>query len=136
MRSKEQNMKTYKVNVQNQAEILEAIKNDTKGFSDFAKECGYDSSHPFWKDGELMLNFTPDESNSYTPRIYLENPSILNNLEKVSATIQTTSFGDLNMNEYKLFMEAIEKAFKLANYINSMSQWDLDNTFPTVEIEM
>lgn len=32
--------------------------------------------------------------------------------------------------------EAIEKAFKLANYINSMSQWDLDNTFPTVEIEM
>ena len=126
-------MKNYELTKQNREEVLEAIKNDTKDFAEFAKECGYDIWHPFWKVNDLMLRITPDGSNRYSPSIYLENPDIVNKLEKVTFTIQTSSYGELNMDEYMQFMEATEKAFRLANYLNSMSQWDLDNTFPNVE---
>ena len=128
-------MKTFKINDSNRESQLAEIKHLTSSLREFANECGYEMEYPFWYNDGLRVMFEPKNGIDYLPTIYVENVDPFRKIDKTTFKIQTTSFGALNMDEYEKFIKANNDAFRLANYFNNMSDYELKGYFPTVQFE-
>jgi ribosomal protein S16 len=109
---------------------LNMIKNDPafKKFKGIVNKYGYEVHHAMnrtYSNGDILheVGIYNPKRDRYTPDIYFDSFN-----DKPKFQIQTTSYGALDEKEYKLFIDACNRAY---NLIVELNKFDLD-TLPNV----
>lgn len=107
-------------------EIINAQETDfVKELKAVAESYGYETYY-IWvevsKNGREYLNFelTQKDCKSYTPEIYQKHTFGKSFLENPKFEVQTTSYGALNEEEMKEFMNAMNKGWSFQQYLNGL----------------
>lgn len=113
----------------NYEEILEEVRKETLVFRTKLKTFGYVADYCFFDENcRLQMEVYADGSCCYQPRLYAGCKCTSNELR---FEVQTISYGALNVDEYKKFLDCCKSALSAIDFLSSYDY----SKFPIVEFE-